>query len=80
MRCRTWPGVVAAGWRSQAQARQKIAEPEHFAGGTPALARLAGRSASHVARATVRWWQLTPTEIVNAVLEAVGSAASAIPC
>ncbi|MEY3775686.1 MAG: hypothetical protein RLZZ129_2466 [Verrucomicrobiota bacterium] len=49
-----------------AQARRKIAQPEHFVGGTPALARLAGRSASHVARATVRWWKQTPTEIVNA--------------
>jgi len=48
------------------QARRKIAQPEHFVGGTPALARLAGRSASHVARATVRWWKQTPTEIVNA--------------
>lgn len=48
------------------QARKQIAQPEHFAGGTPALARLAGRSASHVARATLRWWQQTPTEIVNA--------------
>lgn len=48
-----------------AQARRQIAQPEHFVGGTPALARLAGRSASHVARATVRWLKQTPTEIVN---------------
>jgi AraC family cel operon transcriptional repressor len=49
-----------------ARARREIARPEHFAGGTPALARLAGRSASHVARAAVRWLKQTPTEIVNA--------------
>lgn len=49
-----------------ASARREIARPEHFSGGTPALARLAGRSASHVARATVRWLRRTPTELVNA--------------
>lgn len=42
-----------------------LADPRHFAGGTPALARLAGRSPSHVARATVRWLGVTPTELVN---------------
>lgn len=48
------------------RACREIAHPEQFSGGTPALARLAGRSPSHVARATVRWLKLTPTEIVNA--------------
>jgi AraC family cel operon transcriptional repressor len=42
-----------------------IRRPEHFSGGTPELAQLAGRSPSHVARATVRWLRQTPTEIVN---------------
>jgi AraC family cel operon transcriptional repressor len=48
-----------------AQARRGMAGPEQFAGGTRALARLAGRSPSHVARAAVRWLGRTPTEIVN---------------
>ncbi len=48
-----------------ARARREIAQPRHFAAGTPALARLAGRSPSHVARAAVRWLKQTPTEIVN---------------
>lgn len=48
------------------RARREIAAPEHFAGGTVALARLAGRSPSHVARAAVRWYGQTPTELVNA--------------
>ncbi|MDB6170376.1 MAG: AraC family transcriptional regulator, partial [Verrucomicrobia bacterium] len=49
-----------------ARARREMAGPEQFAGGTLALARLAGRSPSHVARAAVRWYGQTPTEIVNA--------------
>lgn len=48
------------------RARREIARPEHFAGGTPAFARLAGRTPSHVARATVRWLGQTPTDLVNA--------------
>jgi AraC family cel operon transcriptional repressor len=48
------------------RARRAMAGPEQFAGGTVALARLAGRSPSHVARAAVRWYGRTPTEIVNA--------------
>ena len=48
------------------RARREMAGPEQFAGGTVALARLAGRSPSHVARAAVRWYGQTPTEIVNA--------------
>lgn len=47
------------------RAQREIARPEYFAGGTPAFARLAGRSASHVARAAVRWLGQTPTELVN---------------
>ncbi|MBP9912330.1 MAG: helix-turn-helix domain-containing protein [Opitutaceae bacterium] len=50
-----------------ARAQREIGAPEHFAGGTLALARLAGRSPSHVARAAVRWLKQTPTEIVNTV-------------
>lgn len=48
-----------------AKARHEIARQEHFSGGTPALARVAGRSPSHVARATVRWLGVTPTDLVN---------------
>lgn len=48
------------------RARQEIERPEHFAGGTLAFARLAGRTPSHVARAAARWLRQTPTEIVNA--------------
>lgn len=48
-----------------AQARRAMAGPEQFAGGTLALARLAGRSPSHMARAVVRWYGQTPTELVN---------------
>lgn len=47
------------------QAQREIARPEYFSGGTPAFARLAGRSPSHVARASVRWLKQTPTELVN---------------
>ncbi len=49
-----------------ARARRELAGPEQFAGGTRALARLAGRSPSHVARAAVRWLGQTPTALVNA--------------
>jgi AraC family cel operon transcriptional repressor len=48
------------------RARREIARPEHFAGGTPAFARLAGRTPSHVARAAGRWLGASPTDIVNA--------------
>lgn len=51
-------------WLSDA--RKKIARLEHFSGGTAEFARLAGRSPSHVSRATVRWLGLTPTDLVNA--------------
>ncbi|QYM79991.1 AraC family transcriptional regulator [Horticoccus luteus] len=54
---------MAPAWLTEA--RQALAAPENFSGGTPALARLAGRSPSHVARATVRWFGVTPTELVN---------------
>lgn len=49
-----------------ARAQREIAKPEHFAGGTVAFAKLAGRTASHVSRATERWLGCTPTDIVNA--------------
>jgi len=48
-----------------ALACREIVRPEHFSRGTPKLARLAGRSPSHVARAAVRWLGRTPTDIVN---------------
>lgn len=48
------------------RARRAMAGPEQFAGGTVALAALAGRSPSHVARAAVRWYGQTPTQLVNA--------------
>ncbi len=48
------------------QCRRALAQPAHFSGGTPALARLAGCSPSHLARATARWLGCTPTDLVNA--------------
>jgi len=47
------------------RAQRGLVGPEQFAGGTRTLARLAGRSPSHVARAAVRWLGQTPTELVN---------------
>ncbi len=44
---------------------QKILEPEHFAGGTAAFVRLAGRCPEHVSRMTHRMLGRTPTDIVN---------------
>jgi len=49
-----------------AKARREIVHPRHFMGGAPGFVKLAGRSASHVSRAAVRWLGTTPTEIVNA--------------
>lgn len=48
-----------------ASACREIGRPENFSGGTLRMARLAGRSPSHVARASVRWLGRTPTEVVN---------------
>lgn len=68
----TWLALPSGGSMPEAlpewlaHARREIARPEHFAGGTPAFAKLAGRSASHVARETDRWLGQTPTELVNA--------------
>lgn len=49
-----------------ARAQREILKPEHFANGTAGFARLAGRSPSHVSRATERWLGCTPTDLVNA--------------
>lgn len=49
-----------------AHARREIGKLENFSGGTEAFAKLAGRSPSHVSRATVRWLGCTPTELINA--------------
>ncbi|MBC8009733.1 MAG: helix-turn-helix transcriptional regulator, partial [Burkholderiales bacterium] len=51
-------------WLSDACAA--IQEPRHFVGGTPALARLAGRSPEHLAREMRRHLRRTPTDVVNA--------------
>lgn len=48
-----------------ARARREIAKPENFVGGTQRFARLSGRSPAHVARAAMRWFGMTPTELVN---------------
>lgn len=48
------------------RAVREIARPEHFRGGTPVFARLAGRTPSHLARATRRWLDRTPSDMVNA--------------
>ncbi|MCC6414797.1 MAG: helix-turn-helix domain-containing protein [Opitutaceae bacterium] len=47
------------------RAQRHLAQPEVLVGGTPALARLAGRSPSHFARATRRWLGRTPTDLLN---------------
>lgn len=48
------------------RAGREIVLPENFRDGTPAFARLAGRTPSHLARATRRWLGRTPSELVNA--------------
>lgn len=48
-----------------ANARRRMQEPRHLAGGTRAFARLAGCSPAHLSREVKRRYQLTPTEIVN---------------
>lgn len=45
--------------------QRQISRPDVLAGGTPALAHLAGRSSSHVSRATERWLGRTPTDLLN---------------
>lgn len=50
-------------WLADALAR--IREPRHFAAGAPELARLAGKSPEHVARAARRHLGKTPTDLVN---------------
>ena len=47
------------------RACQAIQEPAHFAGGTAAFVRLAGRCPEHVSRMTHRMLNRTPTDIVN---------------
>ncbi|HRG56028.1 MAG TPA: AraC family transcriptional regulator [Lacunisphaera sp.] len=48
-----------------ARMQRQLARPEAFAGGTPALARAAGRSPSHLARAVRHWFGRTPTDLLN---------------
>ena len=48
------------------RACRDIVQPENFRRGTPAFARLSGRTPSHLARATRRWLGRTPSDIVNA--------------
>jgi len=48
-----------------AEARRRMQEPRHLAGGTQAFARLAGCSPEHLSREVKRRYQLTPTDIVN---------------
>lgn len=50
-------------WLADAVAR--VREPRHFVEGAPALARLAGKSPEHVARAVRRHLGKTPTDLVN---------------
>lgn len=50
-------------WLTAAIAR--LQRPPHFAGGTRALARIAGCTPEHLARETRRHFERTPTEIVN---------------
>jgi AraC family cel operon transcriptional repressor len=46
-------------------ALEEIREPQHFTGGTPALAKLAGRTPQHVNRALREHLGLTATDAVN---------------
>ncbi len=48
-----------------AKACREIGRDRNFAGGTPVFARLAGRSAEHVAREARRLLGKTPTQLVN---------------
>jgi len=57
------PGERMPGWL--ARAYHDIRSPERLAGGTREFAKLAGRSADHVAREAKRWLNKTPTGIVN---------------
>ena len=45
----------------------ELAKPEHFRQGAPVFAKLAGRSAEHVARVTRDLLQETPSDLVNRV-------------
>lgn len=49
------------------RATAELERPEHFVAGTRALAKLAGRSAEHVARTCRQQLHLSPTELVNRV-------------
>ncbi|NUN93740.1 MAG: AraC family transcriptional regulator [Verrucomicrobiae bacterium] len=55
--------VMLPEWLSRA--RREILKNRNFAGGARTFAKLAGRSAEHVARETRRLLGKTPTEIVN---------------
>jgi AraC-like DNA-binding protein len=57
------PAGPLPGWLARMQ--RQLARPEVFAGGTPALARAAGRSPSHLARAVRHWFGRTPTDLLN---------------
>jgi AraC family cel operon transcriptional repressor len=54
---------AAPAWIREACAA--IGQNRNFAGGIPALARLAGRSPEHISREFRRYLDLTPTEIIN---------------
>ena len=47
------------------QACTAFAAPPHLTGGTPALARLAGKGAAHLNRQIQRWHHCTATELVG---------------
>lgn len=57
------PPVTAPLWLQQAL--EAIRDPQHFAGGTAAFARLAGRTSHHVNYALKQHYGLTATEAVN---------------
>jgi AraC family cel operon transcriptional repressor len=61
---KTGVATVLPNWLRNACAQMCV--PEHFAGGTVELARLAGRSPEHVARVLKAAMGRTPGEIVNA--------------
>ena len=59
------PGEGAPGWLEEAL--ERIEREGLFREGPSALIRLAGRSQEHVVRETRRWFQRTPTALVNAM-------------
>jgi AraC family cel operon transcriptional repressor len=59
------PAPALPAWLQRAMT--ELERPEHFSDGTRALAKLAGRSAEHVARTCRQQLRMSPTELVNRI-------------